>query len=351
MTVAGGTATGGPAEVLRVEELAKHFSAPGRRRAAPPVRAVDGVSFSLAAGETLGLVGESGCGKTTLARLVVRLLDPTRGRVVIGGRDITALGDRALREVRRELQIVFQDPFASLNPRMSVGEIVAQPLRVHGRYRGTGPARVGELLALVGLEEAYRRRFPAELSGGQRQRVGIARALALSPGVVVLDEPVSSLDVSVRAQIVNLLAGLQVELGLSYLFIAHDLAVVRHVATRVAVMFQGRIVETGPVEAVYAAPRHPYTTALLGAVPVPDPARRARPRPDEAGPSDPDGSDPDAPAPGAAASPTGPAPVTAGCSYRRRCPRAVERCATEDPTLRETGDGSAVACFNPEPQG
>ncbi len=330
-----------PAEVLRVENLVKHFPGHGRRRAAPPVRAVEGVSLSLGTGETLGLVGESGCGKTTLARLVVRLLEPTRGRVVLGGRDITALRDRELRAVRRDLQIVFQDPFASLNPRMTVGAIVAQPLRIHRRYRASGgPDRVAELLELVGLDAEYGHRFPSELSGGQRQRVGIARALALGPGVVVLDEPVSSLDVSVRAQIVNLLADLQAQLGVAYLFIAHDLAVVRHVADRVAVMFRGRIVESGPAEQIYTRPQHPYTVALLAAVPVPDPTQRARRWHH--------GSAPAAADDGVIGLP-GSNPTLGGCCYRDRCARALDRCRVDDPAMRETSDGHAVACFNPEP--
>jgi peptide/nickel transport system ATP-binding protein len=304
-------------DLLRVEGLSTHF-----RTRAGVVRAVDGVSLTLAPGETLGLVGESGCGKSTLARTVVRLLDPTAGTILVAGRDVTRARGRELRELRRELQIVFQDPYASLNPRMRVGQIVSQPLRVHGRYREDGPARVGELLDLVGLDAAVRDRFPRELSGGQRQRVGIARALALEPRVLVLDEPVSALDVSVRAQIVSLLARLRRELGLAYLFIAHDLAVVRQVADRVAVMYLGRIVETGCRDAVFGAATHPYTQALLSAVPVPDPVGRDRRRRIVLAGELPD-----------------PAHPPSGCRFRTRCWKAAQRCADEEPALAERDSG------------
>jgi peptide/nickel transport system ATP-binding protein len=308
------------AEVLRVEDLRRYFRARGG-----VVRAVDGVSFSLSAGETLGLVGESGCGKTTLARTVVRLLDPTAGRVLFDGRDVTRVRGRELRALRAQLQIVFQDTYGSLNPRMRVGQAVGQPLRVHGRYRRAGgAARVAELFELVGLDPAAGNRFPHEFSGGQRQRIGIARALALEPRVLVLDEPVSALDVSVRAQIVSLLDRLQRELGLAYLFIAHDLAVVRQLADRVAVMYLGRIVESGPRDAVFGAGTHPYTQALLSAVPVPDPAGREHRRRIVL-----TGELPD------------PAHPPSGCRFRTRCPKAVACCAETEPEL--VGRGPVAA--------
>ena len=305
-----GRATTGP--VLRVEGLSRHF--PTRDGV---VRAVDGVSFEIAAGETLGLVGESGCGKSTLARTVVRLLEPTAGRVYLDGREITGLRGRTSRALCAELQIVFQDPYASLNPRMRVGQSVSQPLRIHGRYAGSaGPARVRELFELVGLDPASGDRFPHEFSGGQRQRIGIARALASGPRVLVLDEPVSALDVSVRAQIVALLERLQRDLGLAYLFIAHDLAVVRRLADRVAVMYLGRIVETGPRDAVFGGATHPYTRSLLSAVPVPDPVGRAsRGRILLAG------------------DPPDPTHLPSGCRFRTRCRQAERGCAAQDPVL------------------
>ncbi len=308
-----------PQEVLRVDGLSRHFAT-----RAGVIRAVDGVSFHLSAGETLGLVGESGCGKSTLARTVVRLLDPTAGRVLFDGRDVTRVRGRELRALRRDLQIVFQDPYASLNPRMRAGQIISRPLRVQGRY--SGPGRVAELLELVGLDAAAAGRFPHEFSGGQRQRIGIARALALEPRVLVLDEPVSALDVSVRAQIVSLLDRVQRELGLAYLFIAHDLAVVRQLADRVAVMYLGHIVELAPVEALYSRPTMPYTQALLSAVPVPDPdvrARRERIR-----------------LTGDVPSPVNP---PSGCRFRTRCWKAQEICALEEPPLVQHA-GTLSAC-------
>ncbi|HYH30153.1 MAG TPA: ATP-binding cassette domain-containing protein [Pseudonocardia sp.] len=264
--------------VLRVDGLVKEFAPGGglARRTAPRTRAVDDVSFELRRGETLGLVGESGCGKTTTARCVVRLLRPTAGRVDFRGNDLATMGRRRLRGVRQEIQMVFQDPYASLDPRLTVHEIIAEPLRIFGRYGGgAGPRRVRELLDLVGLEAGHENRYPHEFSGGQRQRVGIARALALDPRLVVLDEPVSALDVSIQAQVINLLQDLQEELDLTYLFIAHDLDVVRHISDRIAVMRRGRIVETGEPEQIFDRPADPYTRELLAAKPITDPTQRA----------------------------------------------------------------------------
>ncbi len=315
-------------KLLQVRDLAKHF--PVRRgvlqRVAGHVKAVDGVSFDLAQGETLAVVGESGCGKSTLGRLVLRLIEPTAGSVCWKGQDIFALPPEQLRRLRREMQIVFQDPYASLNPRLTVGEMVGEPLMLHGIARGrAAEARVTELLALVGLAPEHARRYPHEFSGGQRQRIGIARALAAGPQLLVGDEPVSALDVSIRAQVVNLLQDLQQRLGLAYLLVSHDLGVVRHVADRVAVMYLGRIVEMAPKAALYATPRHPYTAALLAAIPVPDP-RLKRDRPILEG---------DVP------SPMAPPP---GCRFHTRCPYAIERCRSEDPALVAGADGHAVAC-------
>ncbi len=317
--------------LVEVRDLVKNFPIRGGRLVRHTVaeaQAVSGISFDLAERETLGLVGESGCGKSTTARAVLQLVPPTSGSVSYLGTELVGKTRRQLRPMRQHLQIVFQDPFASLDPRMPVGDIVAEPLRVHGRWdRTTGPQRVDRLFELVGLNPEHRNRYPHEFSGGQRQRVGIARALALDPKVLVLDEPVSALDVSIQAGIVNLLEELQDRLGLAYLFIAHDLSVVRHISDRVAVMYLGKIVETGTAEQVYEAPSHPYTQALLSAVPVPDPAIERRRRRILL-----TGDVPSAVAP------------PSGCRFRTRCWKAQEICAAEEPALVDRGQGHPVAC-------
>jgi oligopeptide/dipeptide ABC transporter ATP-binding protein len=318
--------------LLQVRDLVKHYTSGGLFGAGtPPVRAVDGVSFEVGRGETLALVGESGCGKSSVGRTIIRLQEPTSGEALFEGTDVFALDRTALRRLRRRMQIIFQDPYSSLNPRMTIGAAVAEGIEIHRLARGAEIGRrVAALLEEVGLDPGYASRYPHEFSGGQRQRIGIARALAVEPSFIVCDEPVSALDVSVQAQVLNLLGDLQRDRGLSYLFIAHDLAVVRQIAQRAAVMYLGHIVESGPTEALLAAPRHPYTVALLSAVPEPDPTRR-RSRIVLSG---------DLP------SPSNPPP---GCPFHTRCfhPARDERCRTEVPILRPVG-ATTAACHYAE---
>jgi peptide/nickel transport system ATP-binding protein/oligopeptide transport system ATP-binding protein len=314
--------------ILEVEDLKVHFPIKEglRRRTIGNVYAVDGISFAVGHSETLGLVGESGCGKSTTARAIIRLVDPTDGKITFLGRDITDLSRKELRPVRKDIQIVFQDPYASLNPRMTVREIVAEPLRIHGMYDDGGEDRVAELLRLVQLSPEHGNRFPHEFSGGQRQRIGVARALALSPRMLLLDEPVSALDVSIQAQVINLLMEIQEDLQLSYLFIAHDLSVVRHISRRLGVMYLGHIVEMGTREEIFESPAHPYTQALLSAVPVPEPrGREGRERIVLKG---------DVP---------NPADPPSGCVFRTRCWKAQAICAEVTPPLVEQF-GHLVAC-------
>jgi len=323
--------------LVDVKDLYKYFPihAGLTSRHVADVKAVDGVSFSIYEGETLGLVGESGSGKTTIGRLLLRLLPVTSGEIDFESQSVVRLNQNDLRVLRRKMQIIFQDPFASLNPRMTVGDIIAEPLRIHGLARGKAvDERVQDLLKRVGLRPYHANRYPHEFSGGQRQRVGIARALAVDPKFIVCDEPVSALDVSIQAQVINLLEDLQEQFGLTYLFIAHDLSVVRHISTRVAVMYVGKIVETADRDELYMRPLHPYTQALLSAIPIPDPALEKRRKRIVL---------------------TGdiPSPVNppSGCRFHTRCPVAFERCTTEEPAFKEYASGHFAACHWVEEHG
>jgi peptide/nickel transport system ATP-binding protein/oligopeptide transport system ATP-binding protein len=338
-----GTPTVAPEPLLRIEDLVVHYGVGGGpfNRSNRKIHAVEGVSLTLSAGETVGLVGESGCGKSTTARAVVRLIEPTAGRIVVGDVDVTHLGRKALRPLRRELQMVFQDPYGSLNPRLPISEIIAEPLKIHGRFqKRSGRARVDEVMSLVGLTSEYGKRYPHQLSGGQRQRVGIARALALDPKILILDEPVSALDVSIQAQVINLLEDIQARLGIAFLFIAHNLSVVRQISDRVVVMYLGKVMEMGSRSQVYSHPAHPYTRALLSAAPIADPAAKGRRqritlKGDVPSPADP---------------PT-------GCVFHTRCWLREqldnpERCVTEVPQLVDiAGTGQSVACHFTEHTG
>ena len=317
--------------LLEVRGLVKHFPVGGGvlSRQTGTVRAVDGVSFDLRRGETLGLVGESGCGKTTTGRCILQLERPTAGEIRFEGEELTSLAPTAMRKLRRRMQVIFQDPYSSLNPRMTIGQIIEEPLKVHAivNEAPARAARVRELLTQVGLLPQHAMRYPHQLSGGQRQRVGIARALAMQPALIVCDEPVSALDVSIQAQIVNLLEDLQARFGLTYLFIAHDLSVVRHISDRIVVMYLGKVVEIADRTSLYEEPLHPYTRALLSAVPIPDPKLEARRE--------------HLVLRGEVPSPLNP---PSGCVFHPRCPVAIERCAAEVPALREIKPGHCAAC-------
>lgn len=315
------------ASLLEVDALVKHFPVENSDEV---LRAVDGVTFDIRKGETLGLVGESGCGKSTVGRCILRLYEPTAGRIVFENNDITHLSDGQMRGLRREMQVIFQDPYASLNPRLDIQSIISEPLKIHGiGDRTTQRDRVAELLSKVGLDPNYMKRYPHEFSGGQRQRIGIARALALNPKLIICDEPVSALDVSVQAQVVNLLQDLQAEFGLTYLFISHGLAVVEHISNRVAVMYLGKIVEIADAAELYTNPLHPYTKALISAIPIPDP-RQKRERIVLKG---------DVPTP---------IDPPSGCRFRTRCPWAIDDCAKVVPELREIKPGHRAACIRVE---
>lgn len=308
--------------ILEVNNLTKYFPTPSGL-----IHSVDGVSFSVERGETLGLVGESGCGKTTTGRTIIRLYDPTSGRIIFDGQDITRLNAKQMLPFRKRLQMIFQDPYASLNPRMTVGDIVREPMIIHGLPKDEHSDRVAHLLQLVGLNSGQAGRYPHEFSGGQRQRIGIARALAVEPEVIICDEPISALDVSIQAQIVNMLEDLQKSLGLTYIFIAHDLSMVRHISTRVAVMYLGQIVELAPSDELYSNPKHPYTISLMSSIPVPDPDKS-----DSRTHIALEGEIPSAVNP------------PSGCRFHTRCPRAKAECSHVDTILRATGNNHFCAC-------